>query len=181
VNKDLYNKPKGQIEFPKEKREHMKICFQKIQGADENTEGFNRNQELQGQSFIDYKQLKRIKNFFDNFKGNQNEASFILNGGALMKNWVEDELRKMRDYTKMTKRNKMDTGISNRELAVDLLIYLIQGADEVKRRELLQKVIKYREIEGQWRSFNGGKMLPIDRDSDGAILVKDHNLPLPKN
>jgi DGQHR domain-containing protein len=78
-------------------------------------------------------------------------------------------------------KNKMDTGISNRELAVDLLIYLIQGADEVKRRELLQKVIKYREIEGQWRSFNGGKMLPIDRDSDGAILVKDHNLPLPKN
>jgi hypothetical protein len=113
VNKDLYNKPKGQIEFPKEKREHMKICFQKVQGADENTEGFNRNQELQGQSFIDYKQLKRIKNFFDNFKGNQNEASFILNGGALMKNWVEDELRKMRDYNKMTNTNKMNTGMQN--------------------------------------------------------------------
>ena len=91
----------------------MKICFHKVKNADENTEGFNRNQELQNQSFIEYKQLKRIKNFFDNFKGNHNEPSFILNGGAIMKNWVNDELRKMREYGHLTKRNKMDTGMQN--------------------------------------------------------------------
>lgn len=113
MNKDLYNKTKGEIEFPKEKREHMKKCFQMVNGADENTEGYNRNQELQSQSFIDYKQLKRIKNFFDNFKGNHNEHPFILNGGVEIKNWVNDELRKMRDYNKMTKTNKMNTGMQN--------------------------------------------------------------------
>jgi hypothetical protein len=84
-----------------------------VKNADENTEGFNRNQELQDKNFIEYKQLKRIKNFFDNFIGNQKEPSFILNGGVEMKNWVNNELRKMRDYTKMTKTNKMDAGMMN--------------------------------------------------------------------
>ena len=84
-----------------------------VKNADENTEGYNRNQELQDKNFIEYKQLKRIKNFFDNFKGSQKEPSFILNGGVEMKNWVNNELRKMRDYTKMTKRNKMDAGMMN--------------------------------------------------------------------
>jgi hypothetical protein len=113
VNNDLYNSAKGEIEFPDTMRNHMKKCFHMVKGADENTEGFNRNQELQGKNFIEYKQLKRIKNFFDTFKGNHKESSFILNGGAEMKNWVNNELRKMRDYTKMTKTNKMNAGMQN--------------------------------------------------------------------
>jgi hypothetical protein len=116
MNKDLYNASKGEVEFPKDKQEHMKKCFYMVKGADENTEGFNRNKELQEKNFIDYKQLKRIKNFFDNFIGNQKEPSFILNGGVEMKNWVNDELRKMRDYTKMTKTNKMNAGMQNQFL-----------------------------------------------------------------
>ena len=113
MNKDLYNSSKGEIEFPKEKKEHMKKCFHMVKGADENTEGFNRNKELQNQNFIEYKQLKRIKNFFDNFIGNQNEPSFVLNGGVIMKNWVNDELRKMREFGDLTKRNKKDSGMQN--------------------------------------------------------------------
>lgn len=84
-----------------------------VKNANENTEGYNRNKELQSQKFITYKQLKRIKNFFDNFKGNHKEHSFILNGGVEIKNWVNDELRKMRDYVKNTKNNKMNTGMMN--------------------------------------------------------------------
>ena len=113
MNKDLSSSAKGEIEFPKDKQEHMKKCFLMVKGADENTEGYNRNKELQQQNFIEYKQLKRIKNFFDNFKGNHNESPFILNGGVEMKNWVENELRKMRDYNKMTKTNKMNAGMGN--------------------------------------------------------------------
>lgn len=113
MNKDLYNNPKGEIEFPKDKQEHMTKCFHMVKGADENTEGFKRNKELQGQNYIDYKQLKRIKNFFDNFKGNHNHPSFILNGGVEMKNWVNDVLRKMRQGLDLSKRNKADTGMMN--------------------------------------------------------------------
>lgn len=87
-----------------------------VKNADKRTEGYSRNQELQDQKFISYKQLKRIKNFFDNFKGNQNEPSFILNGGFEIKNWVNDELRKMRDYLKNTKTNKMNAGMMNQFL-----------------------------------------------------------------
>jgi hypothetical protein len=116
VNNDLYNSAKGEIEFPKDKQEHMRLCFHKVQGADENTEGFNRNKELQNQNFIEYKQLKRIKNFFDNFEGNHTDAPFILNGGVEMKNWVNNELRKMREYGKMTKTNKMNAGMQNQFL-----------------------------------------------------------------
>ena len=110
MNKDLYDK---EIEFPSDKQEHMRKCFKRAVGADENVEGFIRNKELQGQKFISYKQLKRIKNFFDNFKGNHNELSFILNGGVEIKNWVNDELRKMREFIKMNKTNKMNTGMQN--------------------------------------------------------------------
>jgi hypothetical protein len=113
VNKDLYNNPKGEIEFPKDKQEHMKKCFHMVKGANENVEGFKRNQELQSKNYIDYKQLKRIKNFFDNFKGNHKDPSFILNGGVEMKNWVNDVLRKMRQGLDLTKRNKADTGMMN--------------------------------------------------------------------
>ena len=84
-----------------------------VKGANENVEGFKRNQELQGKNYIDYKQLKRIKNFFDNFKGNHKHPSFILNGGVEMKNWVNDVLRKMRQGLDLTKRNKADTGMMN--------------------------------------------------------------------
>lgn len=110
MNSSLYDK---EIEFPSDKREHMKKCFHMVKNADKRTEGYSRNQELQDQKFISYKQLKRIKNFFDNFKGNQNEPSFILNGGVEIKNWVNDELRKMRDYIKNTKTNKMNAGMMN--------------------------------------------------------------------
>ncbi len=113
MNKDLYNNPKGEIEFPKDKQEHMKKCFHMVKGANENVEGFKRNQELQTKNYIDYKQLKRIKNFFDNFKGNHNEPSFVLNGGVIMKNWVNNVLRKMRQGLDLTKRNKADTGMQN--------------------------------------------------------------------
>jgi hypothetical protein len=66
VNKDLYNSAKGEVELPTTLRDHLKKSFQMVKNADENTEGFNRNKELQDKNFIEYKQLKRIKNFFDN-------------------------------------------------------------------------------------------------------------------
>ncbi len=113
MNKDLYNSAKGEVEIPTTLRDHLKKSFQMVKNADENTEGFNRNKELQDKNFIEYKQLKRIKNFFDNFKGNQKDPSFILNGGFEMKHWVNDELRKLREFGELSNKNKMDAGMTN--------------------------------------------------------------------
>lgn len=110
MNKDIYN---TKIVFPDDKREHMRVCLLKVKNPDKNSEGYKRNIELQSKKSIGYPQLKRIKNFFDNFKGKQTDAPFILNGGIEMKSWVDCELRRMREGLYMTKRNKMDVGMQN--------------------------------------------------------------------
>lgn len=110
MNKKLYDK---EVEIPENYRKHLKKCLQRVGEVDEDSEGYKRNKELQDKSFIGYPQLKRIKNFFDNFKGNQNEPEFILNGGFEMKNWVNDTLRKMRDGIELTSKNKMNVGMQN--------------------------------------------------------------------
>lgn len=121
MNKDLYSSAQGEIQFPKRLRDHMKRSHERVIDAiddlDKSIEGYKRNQELQDKEFIDYKQLKRIKNFFDNFKGSHKHPSFVLNGGFEMKNWVNNELRRMREFGKMTKKVKMDTGMQNAFLA----------------------------------------------------------------
>ena len=113
MNSNLYSSAQGIVPFPKELRQYLKKMYAKFQNVDENTDGYKRNLELQNQKTIDYKQLKRIKNFFDNFKGNHKEGSFVLNGGVQMKNWVNNELRKMRETLKVTKDNKKETGMTN--------------------------------------------------------------------
>lgn len=110
MNKNLYDR---EIEIPLHIKKQIKKSFLRASKGNEKSEGYKRNKELQEKNFIGYKQLKRIKNFFDNFVGNQNDSEFILNGGFEMKNWVNNELRKMRDFEYLNKRNKMDTGMQN--------------------------------------------------------------------
>ena len=106
MNSKLYDTSVGEMVIPKDIKQHLRNSFAQAQGANQNTEGFRRNQELQSQEKITYKQLKRIKNFFDNFKGEPTESSFILNGGALVKNWVNNSLNNMRNNTQ---NNQQDT------------------------------------------------------------------------
>ena len=113
MDKDLYNK---RVKFPEEMKEHLKSSNAAVQNANQYTEGFKRNQELQGQDSITYQQLKRIKNFFDNFNGNTKEPSFLLNGGDRMKGWVEGALRFLRDSNWNTKHNKAETGMENQHI-----------------------------------------------------------------
>lgn len=106
MNSKLYDTTTGEVLIPKDVQQHLRNSFAQAQGADQNTEGFRRNKELQGQEKITYKQLKRIKNFFDNFKGKPNDPTFILNGGIVMKNWVNRTLSDMRNNTQT---NQQDT------------------------------------------------------------------------
>lgn len=113
MNSGLYNK---RIKFPEEMKEYMKQTSSSIQNADQYTEGFKRNQELQNQNSISYQQLKRIKNFFDSFKGDPRDASYILNGGEKMKGWVDGALRFLRDSLYNTKHNKSEAGMENQHI-----------------------------------------------------------------
>ena len=113
MNKDLYG---NTVNLPEDVLKYLGDCFNSASGADDSTEGFRRNKELRDKGTVSYQQLKRMKNWFDGFNGHQNDLPFILNGGVEMKNWVENELRKMRDYNKMTKTNKMNAGMQNQFL-----------------------------------------------------------------
>jgi hypothetical protein len=104
MNSNLYNTFQGNIPIPKEIKSLLTTSFAQVKGADENTEGYNRNQELQKQEQISYGQLKRIKNFFDNFQGLENDPSYILNGGSRMKAWVNNTLTQMRNNVKNNER-----------------------------------------------------------------------------
>jgi len=136
VNKDIYD---HKVEFPENMREHMRVSHHKAKGADKHGEGYKRNQELQSQKSITYKQLKRIKNFFDNFKGKDIDHEFILNGGIEMKNWVNNELRRMREGIHMTKHNKSETGMQNQHIQT----HSKDGIDVRPSKEHSRTVDKY--------------------------------------
>ena len=109
MNKDLYNK---KVKVPDEIREHMRNSFSSI-SSESNDEGHKRNKEIQDSEEITYQQLKRIKNYFDNFKGDVQEKTYILNGGDYMKNWVNETLRFLRDDIYNVKKNKQEAGLPN--------------------------------------------------------------------
>ena len=111
----------------------------KVKDADKTTEGYKRNQELQGKKTITYKQLKRIRNFFDNYKGKQTDPEYVLNGGIEMKTWVDNELRRLRQGIAMTAKNKSETGMQNQHIKT----HSKDGIDVRPSKEHSRTVDKY--------------------------------------
>lgn len=103
MNKDLYGHT---VPLPEEVVGYLGKCFDAAKGANETTEGYKRNQELREKKEITYQQLKRIKNWFDNFNGKDNDLPFILNGGHYVKGWVDKTLGTMRDGVSLSKEIK---------------------------------------------------------------------------
>lgn len=100
MNKDLYG---NSVNLPEDVLKYLGDCFNAALGADDSTEGFRRNKELRDKGTVSYQQLKRMKNFFDNYNGHQNDLPFILNGGDYVKNWVNNTLTSMRDNVHRSK------------------------------------------------------------------------------
>jgi hypothetical protein len=105
MNKDLYGKL---TPIPEDVLNYLSKCFDSAKDAPETTEGYKRNQELRDKKEISYQQLKRIKNWFDNYNGVRNYAPFVLNGGDYMKNWVNQTLGSMRDENHLGKKIKSE-------------------------------------------------------------------------
>ena len=103
MNKDLYGHT---VPLPEEVVGYLGQCFNAANGANNSTEGYKRNQELRDKKEITYQQLKRMKNWFDNFNGHENDLPFILNGGHYVKGWVDNTLGTMRNGTELSKEIK---------------------------------------------------------------------------
>jgi hypothetical protein len=112
MNSNLYDR---QAKLPESLIKHLKQCFNSTNG-DTNTEGYKRNQELTKSGLVTYQQIKRIKNWFDSYNGNKEDAPFILNGGDRMNNWVNHALQQMRGSVDSGKKHKSDGGMANQYL-----------------------------------------------------------------
>lgn len=111
MNSNLYGKV---IQIPKEIVDHLTVCFQQVPNSDSSVEGHNRNTDLRTNSQVTYQQLGRIKNYFDNYNGNKEDAPFILNGGDYMRNWVDqtlDSLRRGDEQTQQINREYMPNDV----------------------------------------------------------------------
>ena len=92
------------IQIPKEIIDHLTICFDRVPNSDSTVEGHIRNLDLRREGQATYQQLGRIKNFFDNYNGNKEDAPFVLNGEDHMRNWVDTTLDSLRNGDQMTKQ-----------------------------------------------------------------------------
>lgn len=156
MNSNLYGKV---WQFPQHMQQHMKICFGKVKNADANTEGFNRNRRLQAATQIGYPELKRIKNFFDTYKGNPQDAPFILNGENKMKDFVNSILSGARQSLATSDEIRTNTAMNkqkpelanpniNQNLSKDdahkgtIEKYDLQVTESLKRiNELISKIL----------------------------------------
>ena len=91
---------------------HLKRIYNAYKGP-KDVEGYERLRGLCDSNDVSYEQLKRIKNFFDDFDGKNNETSYLLNGGTKMKEWVQSKLDDMRDSIESKKKNMKNVGMSN--------------------------------------------------------------------
>lgn len=100
------------ISIPENVKLHLSKIFTAYRG-DETVEGYARLKKLVNKDQISYEQLKRVKNFFDNYNGNKNSTPYLLNGGSLMKAWVEKTLKDIRQDIEGKKKAMKDIGMPN--------------------------------------------------------------------
>jgi len=94
-------------------KQHLLMCMNYVGDVPKDSEGYKRNKDLQEKNTISYTQMKRIKGYFDNYKGDFKDAEFILNGGLKMKYWVDQTLNQLRTNIKMTQANRTAAGETN--------------------------------------------------------------------
>ena len=105
MNSQLYNKT---IELPEEVSKYLQQCFDMFPNSDPSIEGHKRNEELRHSGYVTYQQLGRMKNWFDNYKGDGKDAPYILNGADYVRNWVNKILTDMRNGDNFTNQTKQD-------------------------------------------------------------------------
>ena len=81
--------------------------------GDKDVDGYKRLNNLLSSDTISYQEMKRIKNFFDNYMGTEESQEYILNGGEPMKNWVDNTLKLSTKAIHDFKQAKKDAGADN--------------------------------------------------------------------
>ena len=81
--------------------------------GDRNVEGYKRLNNILDMKTISYQEMKRLKNYFDNFNGDINSDEYKLNGGDALKTWVNNTLNTATTSIRNFKQAKKEAGIPN--------------------------------------------------------------------
>lgn len=81
--------------------------------GDKTVNGYKRLNNLIGMKTVSYQEMKRLKNYFDQFKSNPGTEEYMLNGGDAMKLWVNNALNTATTAVRDFKQRKKDAGLSN--------------------------------------------------------------------
>jgi hypothetical protein len=103
-NSELKNR---KFPIPDGVRDMLQTTLNNYNG-DKTVDGYKRLNNLLSNDSITYQDMKRIKNFFDNYQGTDKSAEFILNGGEQMKNWVNSTLNQARNVIDNIKQAQKD-------------------------------------------------------------------------
>lgn len=108
-NSELKNR-----KFPLAKgiRKHLQEVLDNYHG-DTTVDGYQRLNNILAMDGIAYSEMKRIKNFFDNYEGPKDNPEYILNGGDEMRLWVDNTLNTARQAVYNFKQAKKEAGINN--------------------------------------------------------------------
>ena len=109
-NKELKHRkfPLGQ-----EIKKHLQKIYDNFKG-DKTNAGYKRLQNiLSMENGIAYNEMKRLKNFFDNYPTTNKSIEYELCGGDLMRLWVENTLNRATKVIHDFKQAQKDAGISN--------------------------------------------------------------------
>lgn len=93
-------------------KKHLRKIADNYKG-DKTVDGYKRLNNLLENDVLSYREMKRIKNFFDSYKGVTESVPFILNGGEPMRDWVNNTLNRARKVVDDFKKAKKDAGIDN--------------------------------------------------------------------
>lgn len=98
--------------LPKGIRKHLQSTLDNYTG-DKTIDGYKRLNNLLQMNGVEYNEMKRLKNYFDKYKGTPDTPEYTLNGGEAMKLWVDNTLgtatKAIHDY----KETMKDAGASN--------------------------------------------------------------------
>lgn len=94
---------KKNFTIPEEIVKHLKKVLNNFKG-NKRTDGYARAKEIiNSKGIITYEVSKRIKNWFDKNKDLKGTISYELNGGDIMKNYIDELLNKKRKQIKNSK------------------------------------------------------------------------------
>lgn len=97
-------------------KKHLKKTLSDYEkkNGDKNNVGYDRLVWICSQDNLSTEEMKRIKNFFDNYLGTNQSDDFVLNGGQEMKDWVNRMLKMATDTIKNEKEAKQLMGIDKK-------------------------------------------------------------------